>query len=135
MWRTMLRVAFLIYLVVAANAAAASYVKDYAAWKRLDDLGKAMYAVGLFDGMTLYSGDSAIQAQTLGLISCSIELSLTSTLLAEAIQNGYRRDAATWKYPPSVILSQEITFGACLSHVNKQRTMQNLPIIVRQPLP
>ena len=116
----------LILMVAWCETSTADYMQNYSAWRRLNLVQQQAYGMGLVDGLTTVDEGDESEAYALGLVTCILELKLTSGMVAEAISTHYAQNTESWSLPPSTIFARAIVKGPCLNHINAARKSRGL---------
>lgn len=108
-------------LLVLAGPARAGFIENRAGWLNLTQSERVGYAMGLHDGLLLYSrGDKAEEALVRGGIKCFQALGIDSSAIMEMINKGYRDNVSDWGEPPmKFVVMARATL--CRSYINDKR--------------
>lgn len=113
-------------MVLAAGAAHAEMVSDYAGWRKLTAGEQAAYAAGFIDGHLVGDGGPASVAYTLGARACFAKLGVTAKSLAGTINDYYRQNSKAQSSPPGVAVLRTVMRGPCLPFINAERKKYKL---------
>ena len=116
-----------VYLLIYSFYANASFINQYSDWKRLSYAHKEGYVMGVFDGLSAANASFGVDAvaEAIGFHKCAARLRLSSIMLIEIIEEGYKKDLKLWSSPPDFILHNEL-MPACRSDINVERKSFNL---------
>jgi hypothetical protein len=107
----------------------AGFIDQYSGWKEVSDVGKAYYAMGVFDQLTngVINPDLNAYADSVGITKCASRLRIKAGMLVEAIDSGYRKSTKNWSYPPRLILQNELV-SLCKADINRERRQLKLEL-------
>ena len=121
------RVVTTALLVLAASNALADFIPNYSAWKDMPDNVRHGYVMGIYDRSTkVWSSDPTEKALVFGISRCAKDLKIDSTMIVNAINKHYLNDTTTWSKGGFEAFHDTIARGACLDHINQERSLLNL---------
>ena len=104
----------------------AAFVNNYAKWRELPSGFKSGYAAAALDHEVIFTeNDPAVLAKTEGISKCAQDLSLTTSMIVEAIDAEYRNAPDKWSYPPLVMAVTALT-RICKTQINDARKARGL---------
>jgi hypothetical protein len=127
--------AALLFALLTPIASHASYISNYAEWKKLPPLMQEAYLIGVMDGWTrtFDRGEPAwMQLERTGVNKCLREQEMTSKVLVTLVNTHYETYTADWRVPPASIV-KHVVMGPCLADVNGEREKAGLAPWERQP--